>query len=131
MAILGDTNVLGTLKLEGKNIVERGSNANGDYVRFADGTQLCWRTKTFIQTEPTNLIWGFYHTYSAVSFDWPSEFISSPVMSGISSFGSTRLILINPATSTTGGRFEGLYMSDTNPSLSGTVHVLAMGRWYA
>ncbi|MQY00862.1 phage tail protein [Sinorhizobium medicae] len=27
-------------------IIERGSNANGDYVRFADGTQICWGTGT-------------------------------------------------------------------------------------
>lgn len=27
-------------------IVERGSNANGEYVRFADGTQICWGTGT-------------------------------------------------------------------------------------
>ena len=25
-------------------VIERGSNANGEYVRFADGTQMCWRT---------------------------------------------------------------------------------------
>ncbi|MFF6557809.1 hypothetical protein ACET39_31575, partial [Pseudomonas aeruginosa] len=23
-------------------IIERGANANGDYVRYADGTQICW-----------------------------------------------------------------------------------------
>ncbi|KAA5661914.1 hypothetical protein F3G64_33970, partial [Pseudomonas aeruginosa] len=23
-------------------IIERGANANGDYVRYADGTQMCW-----------------------------------------------------------------------------------------
>ncbi|RVK16208.1 phage tail protein [Sinorhizobium meliloti] len=27
-------------------IMERGSNANGEYVRFADGTQICWGTGT-------------------------------------------------------------------------------------
>ncbi|MDX1072624.1 phage tail protein [Sinorhizobium medicae] len=27
-------------------IIERGSNANGEYVRFADGTQICWGTGT-------------------------------------------------------------------------------------
>lgn len=29
------------LELDSKNVVERGSNANGEYVRFADGTQIC------------------------------------------------------------------------------------------
>ncbi|HHO8045781.1 TPA: hypothetical protein ACRXS6_006880, partial [Pseudomonas aeruginosa] len=29
-------------------VIDRGSNANGEYVRFADGTQICWtNTLTF------------------------------------------------------------------------------------
>jgi hypothetical protein len=38
-------NVLGTVSESGGvptgSIIERGTNANGDYVRFADGTQIC------------------------------------------------------------------------------------------
>lgn len=37
-------------------IVERGSNANGEYVRFADGTQICWGniTITPVANTPTS-----------------------------------------------------------------------------
>lgn len=39
-------NILGTVSQSGGvptgAIVERGSNGNGSYVRFADGTQICW-----------------------------------------------------------------------------------------
>ena len=39
-------NVLGTVTMAGSlptgALIERGSNANGSYVRFADGTQICW-----------------------------------------------------------------------------------------
>jgi hypothetical protein len=38
----GVLNVPAGIQLGGKNIVESGSNANGSYVRFADGTQECW-----------------------------------------------------------------------------------------
>ncbi|MNJ44327.1 hypothetical protein D3C77_393740 [compost metagenome] len=38
----GVLNVPTGLQLAGRNIVESGSNANGSYVRFADGTQECW-----------------------------------------------------------------------------------------
>lgn len=38
----GVLNVPVGLQLAGRNIVESGSNANGSYVRFADGTQECW-----------------------------------------------------------------------------------------
>lgn len=31
-----------TLQLAGRNVVESGSNTNGNWVRYADGTQECW-----------------------------------------------------------------------------------------
>lgn len=33
-------------------VIERGSNANGEYVRFADGTQICTKANTAITTAP-------------------------------------------------------------------------------
>lgn len=39
-------NILGTVAMAAGvpsgSILQRGSNANGEYVRFADGTQVCW-----------------------------------------------------------------------------------------
>lgn len=43
-------------------VVERGSNANGEYVRFADGTQICWlRTLLLSHTANVDLLssWTF------------------------------------------------------------------------
>ncbi|MBN7804919.1 phage tail protein [Agrobacterium rosae] len=41
------TGSVGTVSMQGGfatgAVIERGSNANGEYVRFADGTQICWR----------------------------------------------------------------------------------------
>lgn len=40
------TNILGTVSQAGGvptgAIIERGSNANGEFIRYADGTQICW-----------------------------------------------------------------------------------------
>ena len=33
-------------------IIERGSNANGSYTRWADGTQMCWNSNAAIATAP-------------------------------------------------------------------------------
>ena len=42
------SNILGTVSQSGGvpagAIIQRGSNANGEFVRFADGTQICWRS---------------------------------------------------------------------------------------
>jgi hypothetical protein len=51
-----------------KHINESGSNANGCYIRFDDGTQICWRDATVDLTVETNQ-----------SFPYPAAFnVSSP-----------------------------------------------------
>lgn len=48
--------------------MERGSNANGTYVKFSDGTQICWGAVTMPNTAPSaQTIWSY-----------PSSFITSP-----------------------------------------------------
>ncbi len=57
-------------------VIERGSNANGDYVRFADGTQICWATVTlgFASVSFLNGTWVF-----------PAAFMAPPVVSAMGS----------------------------------------------
>ena len=62
-------NILGTVSQSGGiptgAIIERGSNANGEYVRFADGTQICSRFIRFPGSGPRE-------TY--VEYAWPVVF---------------------------------------------------------
>ena len=54
------------LELGSVNVVERGSNANGEYVRFADGTQMCWlREMILAHTSNVDLVtsWVFPATF--------------------------------------------------------------------
>src|SRR5690606_17037727 len=58
-------------------IVESGENANGQYVRFADGTQICWTRKT---GGDINL------NISQQNYPYPATFVSEPTTPfGISS----------------------------------------------
>lgn len=61
--------------------LERGSNANGEYVRFPDGTQMCWKHVPLSYYSASQLLgtWTFPATFSAqvVAFamesqNWPS-----------------------------------------------------------
>lgn len=72
------TKITNVLDLAGKIISESGSNSNGYYVRFADGTQICWHTKyttNLIDTPHGNVyysgsdIWTF-----PASFKIPPKF---------------------------------------------------------
>lgn len=60
------------------HIIESGSNANGNYVRFADGTQWCWGSKTITLT--SNVVNNIHKmTYDGVVF--PAAFTDSPACS--------------------------------------------------
>lgn len=63
-------NILGTVSqasgVPTGAIVERGSNANGEYTRFADGTQICFHLVTFTQANTSTLqaTWTFPAAFS-------------------------------------------------------------------
>lgn len=57
-------------------IIERGSNANGEYVRFADGTQLCWLTSLTLTFSAATVLSG--------TWTFPAVFSVAPVVTGIS-----------------------------------------------
>ena len=62
-------------------IIQRGSNANGEFVRYADGTQICFRTGSNIATNTnTHTIQGL--TIYRVTIDWtyPVEFAVAPAI---------------------------------------------------
>ena len=57
-------------------IVESGTNANGTFIKYEDGTLICHHTKT--QTvNMTTLFQGMYFL-DAITFTHPSTFISEP-----------------------------------------------------
>lgn len=77
-------NTVGTVSQSGGvptgAIVERGDNANGDYVRFADGTQICTVTAAAVDTTATagSL---FMHT-NILTWTFPAAFAAPPAVSG-------------------------------------------------
>ncbi|WOI35010.1 hypothetical protein R1T40_09885 [Tritonibacter scottomollicae] len=62
----GQGNLLGMVSESGGTptgaVIERGSNANGEYVRFADGTQLCWHS--FLTSNSADSTWAYPATFS-------------------------------------------------------------------
>ncbi|XWQ41896.1 pyocin knob domain-containing protein [Sinorhizobium meliloti] len=53
-------------------IIERGANANGEYVRFADGTQLCWfNNVTFMKAAGlVEVTWTFPISFASIAYAW-------------------------------------------------------------
>ena len=75
-------NILGTVSQSAGvptgAVVEQGSNANGRYVRFADGTQMCWRLNLVVPAL-TQSAGAIFQGVSNVSWTFPAAFTSGTV----------------------------------------------------
>ncbi|GGD22218.1 DUF2793 domain-containing protein [Sinisalibacter lacisalsi] len=133
--------VLGTVGQSGGMptgaVIERGSNANGDYVRFADGTQWCWNNEFMLGYLNSRVLKGH--------FTYPAAFAGKPVLTYTpiddritpdgNSFGdgtpyADRANVIRGIYPTTAE----IRVIDGNDALTSTskgyVGVMAIGRWF-
>lgn len=132
-------NVLGTVSESGGiptgAAIERGSNANGAYVRFADGTQICTATAT--------LTYGAAD-YCSYGWTYPAAFVATPVTTGsvdfdqaatnatpsLADFGPLmRLSQANGSVELRQTRVTGGTAFLSGDTLPGTV-LMAVGRWF-
>ena len=60
------------------SIIESGSNENGNWIKYADGTMICTATKVFENID-VNTSWGnLYETAELTLGNFPQQFISTP-----------------------------------------------------
>lgn len=125
-------NILGTVSqasgVPTGAIVQRGSNANGEFVRFADGTQICNRRWTLGAKD-----WAALESITLGSWLYPAVFIASPTVSAQndSGYGGVFLGGIENARDS---RVDIVHLrSLANSALGGvnnTVNLTAVGRWF-
>ena len=97
-------------------IVQTATNADGTYVRFADGTQICWGGIT--SSNAGQVTWTF-----------PAAFVSTPRVQGTALATGNGRIVVYSAAGTTSADF-GVY-STANALVDGIfTSVMAVGRWY-
>jgi hypothetical protein len=109
-------------------VIESGSNSNGNWVRFADGTQLCWGAGT--RTDIALTAYGsLYEGDFSVTF--PVAFSAAPVAilagcypSGNRAWGGC------VTTSTTGALFSAFDVTARSLGTSFNVSWFASGRWF-
>lgn len=111
-------------------IVERGSNTNGEYVRFADGTQICWQTITGTDWAIATAAGSLFGMAAEQSWTYPVAFaggsvaaVTATMLSSANVFGKAR----HMSQSGAGWRF----LSPTSiASTTASVSLLAVGRWF-
>ena len=96
-------------------VIERGSNANGEFERFADGLQICTRSITL-------------SSGAATTWTFPAAFIAAPAVSGsMIATVSSSLQQDSAPTATTASLSA---WSSANARRADTGTVQATGRWF-
>ena len=96
-------------------IIERGSNANGIYTRFADGTQICSHALTTSAS-------------AAVNWTFPAEFSVAPRVAALSTVSAANIVTTAGTGSGTGRSVNGYTTAGARAAF--TVDILAFGRWF-
>ena len=112
-------------------IVESGSNANGDYIKYSDGRMICYKTVTGT-VQITEQYYGyFYHTADGKYFnlgDYAMPFISRPICSITFRGGNAQWIAaIQNQSATHAGDLH--ILSVTSKTAGAYYDVIAIGRW--
>ncbi|QWY83581.1 putative minor tail protein M [Rhizobium phage RHph_X2_26] len=126
--------ILGTVSHSGGvptgAIIERGSNANGEYIKFADGTQICTLPGT-LQSGAIDSPGGslFLNTGGTIVWTYPIAFstAASVVPLGSNARASARWVSA-VGTSAAGANFRVYSYASNATSLP--FDVMAIGRWY-
>ncbi|HWJ89104.1 MAG TPA: hypothetical protein VNS12_13635 [Pelagibacterium sp.] len=116
-------NILGPVSQNGGvptgGIIERGENANGTYVRWADGTQFCWGEA---RIDPTP------NEVSSVTWIYPAVFVGTPGCQVTTYAASAVVVRPAMAASMTETQTD-VNIIRTNSTQTG-VGIMAMGRWF-
>lgn len=130
-------NILGTVSQSGGvptgAIIERGSNANGEYIKFADGTLICTAVREHTTGITTAV--GSVFTSSNQTWTYPHAFLdgSAPTQAGssISWYANAWFSLgTSGSVSRTGMSFALKSPTSLAGNAAGRVSLLAIGRWF-
>jgi hypothetical protein len=106
-------------------IIERASNTDGEYVRYADGTQICMNYNVGSQST-TTVIGTLFRATNATTWTFPAAFAVSPVVSGNADDNLARWISFDPPSTTSVAYRQINAVTGT----SVRSRVMAVGRWF-
>ena len=112
-------------------IIESGSNSNGDYIKYSDGTMICYKTVTGTVDITEQYYDYFYHNADDKYFnlgDYAKPFISRPICSITFRGGNSQWIgsIQNQSASHVGDLH---IISVTSKTAGAYYDVIAFGRW--
>ena len=130
---LSGANFTAMPQVGGDPIVESGTNSNGAYTKFADGTMICLRTYS-IQCNSLGS-GSLTNMYRSFPFNWtfPVSFVGNPVLSStaqVSAGGANGFVVSNSGAAITNTSSSDIQMfRGTDIADLETFHLQAIGRW--
>ena len=132
--------ILGTVSQSGGvptgAIIQRGSGVNGKFVRYADGTQICWTTID-AGNSAANGDGTFSSPYRSASFTWsfPAAFEGAPVVAGAVSGDDngiirTHIFSLRFVTATEIAQARVVRIGSGDANFPVIAHIVAIGRWF-
>ena len=110
-------------------IIEQGSNANGEYVRFADGMQIC--TKTVTGSATVTAGGGLFYSGAIAGGAYAAAFTARPSLvtaDGMITANNYTILAVD-ATQTAFGTWR-IGAPATAASSAYTLRLMAIGRWF-
>lgn len=106
--------------------VERGSNNNGNYIKYSDGTLICYNT-IYMTKSLTSAFEGAYFEASG-DINYPISFVSGPTITV--TLQCQNALLSHTIVNSYADRF-GLYLwkTQSKANLNINVNYIAIGRW--
>jgi hypothetical protein len=129
----GDVGVTWTAWVQETSIEESGSNANGSYIKFGDGTMICWQKYSY--TVPSLPAWG--SVFSSGDSDplpppFPASFTSAPdVIRSANQVGANYWITTAAGNATSSTQAQRCQVTRATAATNLLVHIslTAIGRW--
>lgn len=110
-------------------VIERAANANGEYVRLADGTQVCV-SQDFAGVDVTTLAGSVYRNAAPISWTFPAAFTggTGSIAGAVTSMGNSQThwgtFRVSASTSADVSVFA------PTSTTGRTVRAMAVGRWF-
>lgn len=109
-------------------VVENGSNANGNYVKFEDGTMIC-TLDTIVSDQAINRSYGSLF-WGSRTWNFPVAFIEKPAVScGMFKWGTGMSWGNVSGITTTYATLVGIDIAIRDTGTSTEIHAIAIGRW--
>lgn len=109
-------------------IIESGSNANGSYIKFTDGTMIC-TLDTTVSDQAINRSYGDLY-WGPRTWNFPVAFIEKPAVScGMFKWGTGMSWGNVSGIATTYATLVGMDTSSRDTGTSTKIHAMAIGRW--